>query len=39
MLRSDMCDYTDAYIIVNGTIDHLAAPAYENNKAQKKILR
>ena len=37
MLRSDVCDYTDAYIVIKGTIDHLAAAAYENNKPQKNI--
>ena len=37
MLRSDLCDYHDAYIVVRGTIDLLAAAANENNKAQKNI--
>ena len=25
LLRSDLCDYSDAYIVVKGTIDLLAA--------------
>ena len=33
MLRSDLCDYSDAYIIIKETIDLLAAN--ENDKAQK----
>ena len=32
MLRSKLCDYSDAYIIVKGTIDLLAAATNENNK-------
>ena len=37
MLRSDLCDYSDAYIVVKGTIDLLAAAATanENDKAEK----
>ena len=35
MLRSDLCDYSDAYIVVKGTIDLLAAAANENDKAEK----
>ena len=35
MLRSHLCDYNDLYIVVKGTIDHLAADA--NEKAQKNI--
>ena len=27
MLRSDLCDYSDAYIVVKGTTDLLAAAA------------
>ena len=30
LLRSDLCDYCDAYIVVKGTIDILAAAANEN---------
>ena len=36
MLRSDLCDYSDAYIVVKGTISFLAAAGNENAKAQKK---
>ena len=38
MLRSVLCDYSDAYIVVKGTIDLLAAAVNENDKAAK-ILR
>ena len=37
MLRSDLCDYFDAYIVVKGTIDLLAAAANENDKAEKNV--
>ena len=37
MLRSDICDYRDAYIVVKRTIDLLAAAANENGKAQKSF--
>ena len=37
MLRSDLCEYSYAYIVVKGTIDLLAAPANENDKAGKDI--
>ena len=37
MLRSDLCDYSDAYIVAKGTIDLLAAAANENNKAEKNF--
>ena len=30
MLRSGLCDYSDAYIVVKETIDILVAPANEN---------
>ena len=36
MLRSDLCDYADAYILVNGTITVTAA-AGANNIRHKKI--
>ena len=36
MLRSDLCDYADAYILVNGTIT-VTAPAGANNIRDKKI--
>ena len=38
MLRSDLCNYSDAYIVVNGIIDLLAAAANENDKAQKNVI-
>ena len=34
MLRSDLCDYSDAYIVVK---DLLAAAANENHKAEKNV--
>ena len=38
MLRSDLCGYSDAYIVVKGTTDFLADDANENLKL-KKMLR
>ena len=35
MLRSDLCDYADAYILVNGTTT-VTAPAGANNIRDKK---
>ena len=37
MLSSDLCDYSDAYIFVKGTIDLLADGANENGKAEKNV--
>ena len=37
MLRSDLHDYSDAYIVVKVTINLLAAVANENDKAQKNV--
>ena len=37
MLRSDFCDYSDAYIVAKGTIDFLALAANENDKAEKNV--
>ena len=37
MLRSDFCDYSDAYIVVKGTINFLALAANENDKAEKNV--
>ena len=37
LLRSDLCDYSDAYIVVEGTIDLLALAANENDKAQTNV--
>ena len=38
MQRSDLYDYSDAYIVVNETIDLLAATANENKKADQDLL-
>ena len=38
MLRSDLCDYKDAYIAVIGIIDSLAATAIEDATAEKDVL-
>ena len=35
MLTSDLCDYSDKYIVVKRTIDLLATAANENDKALK----
>ena len=32
MLRSDLCDHSDVYIVVKGTIDLLASPTNGNDK-------
>ena len=37
MLRSDLCDYSDAYIVAKGTIDLLAAAANKNDKAENDV--
>ena len=37
MLRSYLCDYSDAYIVEKRTIDLLAAAANENNKPEKDV--
>ena len=37
MLRSDLCGYSDPYIVVKGIIDLLAAAANENGKNEKDI--
>ena len=37
MLRSDLCDYRDEYIVIKGTIDLLADASNENDKTQKNI--
>ena len=36
-LRSNLCDYSNAYIAVKGTIDLLACDANANHKAQKNV--
>ena len=35
MLRLDLCGYSDAYIVVKGTIDLLADDENENDEARK----
>ena len=37
MVRSDFCDYRDAYIIGKGTIHLLADVANGNDKAEKNV--
>ena len=37
MLGLDVCTYSDAHIIVKGTIDLLASAANENDKAEKDV--
>ena len=37
VLRSDLYDYSDAYIVVKVAIDFLAAGANENDKAEKDV--
>ena len=37
MLRSDLCDYADAYILVNGTITVTATAGANNIKDKKKL--
>ena len=37
MLRSNLCDSSDAYIVVKWTIDILVAAANEYNKAEKDL--
>ena len=37
MLTSDLCDYSDKYIVVKRTIDLLATAANENDKALKNV--
>ena len=34
VLRSDFCDYSDAYVAVKETINTLAADGSENDKSQ-----
>ena len=36
MLRSDLCDYADAYILVNGTITVTAVAGANNIREKKK---
>ena len=37
MLRSNLFDYSDAYIVVKGTVDLLPDDANESDKAQKNV--
>ena len=37
MLRLYLCDYSDAYIVLKGKIDLLAATANENDKVEKDV--
>ena len=37
MLKSNLCDYSDVYIVVKVGIDLLAAGANENDKAEKNV--
>ena len=37
MLRSNLFDYSDAYIVVKGTVDLLPDDANENDKVQKNV--
>ena len=37
MVRSNLCDYSNAYIVAKGTIDILAAAVNENDKTQKNV--
>ena len=37
MLRLYLCDYSDAYIVLKGKIDLLAAAANENDKVEKDV--
>ena len=36
MLRSNLCDYSNSYIVVKGTIDLLAD---ENDKIEKNVFK
>ena len=40
MLRSSLCDYSDAYILVKGiiTVANTAAPGATANNANKKVI-
>ena len=39
MLRSDLCDYSDVYIVVKGTIDLSVDAANENHKVEKYFFK
>ena len=38
MIISNLCDYSDVYIVVKRTIDLLSAAANENDKAEKDVV-
>ena len=38
MLRSDLIDHSEVYIVVKGTIDVLTPAANENDKAEKNVV-
>ena len=38
ILRLDLCDYSDAYIVVKAAVDLLAAAANEDDKAEKDVV-
>ena len=38
MVRSDLCDYSNAYIVVKGTIDLLVAALNGNYKVEKDVV-
>ena len=37
MLRSNLCDYSDVYIVVKGTVDLLASATNENDQAEIEV--
>ena len=37
ILTSDLCDYSDTYIVVKETIDLLASAAIENDSTEMKV--
>ena len=39
MLRSDLCDYSDVYIVVKGTIDLSVDDENENHKVEKYFFK
>ena len=38
MLKTDLGDYSDVYIVIKGAIDLLAAAANEDDKAEKEVV-
>ena len=38
MLRSDLCDYSDAHIVVKGTIDLLADVSNKSDNVEKNVV-